>query len=85
MFIEPKDFMPIASEFRNVFGLDLGKHIVFKMMLAEKVLMFNMIKFCDWLEERYPEDCKVEGASYSDVVRKRFGERGENLIKKIIE
>lgn len=85
MLIEPKDFLSIANEFRKVFGLNLGKYIVFKMMLAKKVLMFDMLKFSDWLEERYPDDCKADGVSYSDVVRKRFGERGENLIKKIIE
>lgn len=85
MFIEAKDFMPMANEFRKVFGLNLGKYIVFKMMLAKKVLMFDLVKFCDWLEERYPSDCKVDGVSYSEIVRKRFGERGEKLIKKILE
>lgn len=55
MKIEPSEFLPIGNEFQKIFGVSFGKFIDMRFLLARKGLVFNLLKFTDWLEERYPD------------------------------
>lgn len=56
-----------------------------RFLLVRKELVFNLLKFTDWLEERYPDECSMDGVSYNEIVeRKLFGKRGVKMIKKLI-
>lgn len=46
--------------------------------------MFDVVKFCDWLESKYPAECRADGTSYKDVVLAKFGKGGVELIEKLI-
>ena len=54
MKIEPSEFLPIGNEFQKIFGISFGKFIDMRFLLARKELVFNLLKFTDWLEECYP-------------------------------
>ena len=84
MKIEPSEFLPIGNEFQKIFGVSFGKFIDMRFLLARKELVFNLLKFTDWLEERYPDECSIDGVSYNAVVERKFGNRGVKMIKKLI-
>lgn len=67
MKIEPSEFLPIGNEFQKIFGVSFGKFIDMRFLLARKELVFNLLKFIDWLEERYPDECSIDGVSYNAV------------------
>ena len=84
MKIEPSEFLPIGNEFQKIFGVSFGKFIDMRFLLVRKELVFNLLKFTDWLEERYPDECSIDGVSYNEVVERKFGNRGVKMIKKLI-
>ena len=84
MKIEPSEFLPIGNEFQKIFGISFGKFIDMRFLLARKELVFNFLKFTDWLEECYPDECSIDGVSYNAVVERKFGKRGVKMIKKLI-
>ena len=84
MKIEPSEFLPIGNEFQKIFGISFGKFIDMRFLLARKELVFNLLKFTDWLEECYPDECSIDGVSYNAVVERKFGKRGVKMIKKLI-
>ena len=55
MKIEPSELLSIGNEFQRIFGESFGKFIDMCFLLARKELVFNLLKFTDWLEERYPD------------------------------
>lgn len=85
MKIEPSEFLPIGNEFQKIFGVSFGKFIDMRFLLARKELVFNLLKFTDWLEERYPDECSIDGVSYNAVVERKFGKRGVKMIKKLLK
>lgn len=85
MLIQPSDFMPISNDFQRIFGVSFGKFIDMRHLLARKELVFNLLKFTDWLEKHYPLDCSIDGVSYEMIVERKFGNRGVKMIKKLIE
>lgn len=84
MKIEPSELLPIGNEFQRIFGESFGKFIDMCFLLARKELVFNLPKFTDWLEERYPDECSIDGVSYNEVVERKFGKQGVKLIKKLL-
>lgn len=50
MKIEPSEFLPTGNEFQKIFGISFGKFIDMRFLLARKELVFNLLKFTDWLE-----------------------------------
>lgn len=68
MKIDPNELLPIGNEFQRIFGESFGKIIDMRFLLARKGLVFNLLKFMDWLEERYPNECSIDGVSYNAVV-----------------
>ena len=85
MKIESSDFLPIGNEFQKIFGVSFGKFVDMRFLLARKELVFNLLEFTDWLEERYPDECSIDGVSYNAVVERKFSKRWVKLIKKLIE
>ena len=79
-----KRFLPIGNEFQKIFGVSFGKFVDMRFLLARKELVFNLLKFTDWLEECYPDECSIDGVSYNAVVERKFGKRGVKMIKKLI-
>lgn len=69
---------------QKIFGISFGKFIDMRFLLARKELVFNLLKFTDWLEECYPDECSIDGVSYNAVVERKFGKRGVKMIKKLI-
>ena len=84
MKIEPSELLPIGNEFQRIFGESFGKFIDMRFLLARKGLFFNLLEFTDWLEERYPDECSIDGVSYNAVVERKLGKRGVKLIKKLL-
>lgn len=84
MKIEPSELLSIGNEFHRIFGESFGKFIDMCFLLARKELVFNLLKFTDWLEERYPDECSIDGVSYNEVVERKFGKQGVKLIKKLL-
>ena len=84
MKIEPSELLSIGNEFQRIFGESFGKFIDMCFLLAWKELVFNLLKFTDWLEERYPDECSIDGVSYNEVVERKFGKQGVKLIKKLL-
>ena len=84
MKIEPSELLSIGNEFQRIFGESFGKFIDMCLLLARKELVFNLLKFTDWLEERYPDECSIDGVSYNEVVERKFGKQGVKLIKKLL-
>lgn len=84
MKIEPSELLPIGNEFQKIFGISFGKFIDMRFLLVRKELVFNLLKFTDWLEERYPDECSIDGFSYNEIVERKFGKRGVKMIKKLI-
>ena len=70
MKIEPSEFLPIGNEFQKIFGISFGKFIDMRFLLARKELVFNLLKFTDWLNA---------------VVERKFGKRGVKMIKKLLK
>lgn len=85
MKIEPSEFLLISKGFQRIFGISFGKFIDMRFLLSRKELVFNLLKFTDWLEERYPKECSTEGVSYNAVVERKFGKRGVKMIKKLLQ
>lgn len=83
MRIEPCEFLPIGNEFQKIFGVSFGKFIDMRFLLARKELVFNLLKFTDWLEVRYPDECFIDGVSYNAVVERKFGKRGVKLMSPL--
>ncbi len=83
MKIEPSELLAIGNEFQRIFGENFGKFIDMRFLLARRELVFNLLKFSDWLEERYPDECSIDGVSYNEVVERKFGNRGVKMIKKL--
>lgn len=84
MKIDPNELLSIGNEFQRIFGESFGKFIDMCFLLARKELVFNLLKFTDWLEERYPDECSIDGVSYNEVVERKFGKQGFKLIKKLL-
>ena len=85
MRIEPGEFLPTGNEFQKIFGVSFGKFIGMRFLLARKELVFNLLKFTDRLEERFPYECSIDGVSYNAVVGRKFGKRGVKMIKKLLK
>jgi hypothetical protein len=81
---DPNELLAIGNEFQRIFGENFGKFIDMRFLLARRELVFNLLKFTDWLEERYPDECSIDGVSYNEVVERKFGNRGVKMIKKLI-
>lgn len=56
-----------------------------RFLLARKELVFNLLKFTDWLEVRYPDECFIDGVSYNAVVERKFGKQGVKMIKELLQ
>ena len=84
MKIDPNELLPIGNEFQRIFWESFGKFIDMRFLLARKELVFNLLKITDWLEERYLDECSIDGVSYNAVVERKFGKRGVKIIKKLI-
>lgn len=85
MKIDPNEFLPIGNEFQKIFGVSFGKFIDMWFLLTRKELVFNLLKFTDWLEVRYPDECFIDGVSYNAVVERKFGKQGVKMIKKLLQ
>lgn len=85
MKIESSDFLPIGNEFQKIFGVSFGKFVDMRFLLVRKELIFNLLKFTDWLEECYPDECFIDGVSSNEVVERKFGNRGVKVIKKLLK
>ena len=83
--INPCDYAFLARQFKEVFHLDLNKFFCAQFLIFGKAIIFDTPKFCDWLERKFPIECKQDGVSYADVVRLKFGEKGTNLIRRLNE
>ena len=82
--ITASEFPSLKRRFSDIFGQDLQRYMDAKMLIVCRALMFDVVKFCDWLDSKYPAECRADGTSYSDVVRKHFGDKGVQLIEKLI-
>ena len=82
--ITASEFPYLKSQFCNIFGLELQEYMDIRMIVVCRALMFDVVKFCDWLEKKYPTECQKDGTSYKDVVEAKFGKRGVELITKLI-
>lgn len=82
--IRPLEAPECGRLFRQYFGLELQDFIDKKVLIAFKALGLDIVKFGDWLDKEYPEEANVDGVSYSDIVRKHFGNKAEILIRKMI-
>lgn len=54
------------------------------MLIVFKGLILNIEKFGDWLDKEFPDEANVDGVSYCDIVRKHFGEKADQLIRRMI-
>lgn len=82
--ITASEFPSLKRRFSDIFGQDLHRYIDAKMLIVCRALAFDVVKFCDWLESKYPTECRVDGTSYKDVVLVKFGKGGVGLIEKLI-
>lgn len=82
--ITASEFPVLKTQFCNIFGIELQEYMDARMIVVCRSLMFDVGKFTDWLERKYPKECQKEGASYKDVVLAKFGKRGMELITKLI-
>lgn len=82
--IKPLEAPECGRLFRQYFGLELQDFLDMRMLIAFKGLILNIEKFGDWLDKEFPDDTKVDGTSYSAIVRKHFGENAEKLIRRMI-
>ncbi len=78
------EFPQLKNEFSNIFGQELERYMDARMLIVCRALMFDVVEFCDWLERKYPNECKADGVSYKDVVFSKFGKGGVKLIEKLI-
>lgn len=82
--IRPLEAPECGRLFRQYFGLELQDFIDKGMLIAFKGLGLNIVKFGDWLDKEFPDEAKADGVSYSEIVRKHFGENAEKLIRRMI-
>ncbi len=82
--IDVSEFPIFKTRFCNIFGLELQEYMDMNMLIVCRSLMFDVCKFTDWLEWKYPKECQMESASYKDVVLSKFGKSGVELITKLI-
>lgn len=82
--IKPLEVPECGKLFRQCFGLDLQDFHDIRLLIAFGTFGINIVKFGEWLDEKFPNEAKNDGISYSDVVRKHFGENAEKLIRRLI-
>lgn len=82
--IKISEFPSLKRRFSDIFGQDLQKFMDAKMLIVCRALMFDVVKFCDWLDSKYPTECRADGTSYKDVVAAKFGKGGVELITELI-
>ena len=84
LMITASEFPFLKRRFSDIFGQDLQRYMDAKMLIVCRALMFDVVKFCDWLESKYPAECRADGTSYKDIVLAKFGKGGVELIEKLI-
>lgn len=70
-------------EFHSIFGLKLMDYFD-EDLLHLGVLLFDILKFDDWLHEKFG-DYEDEHKSMKNVVFEHFGENAANLIDALID
>lgn len=71
------------KEFYDIFSLKLGEYIDSELTTATSLVFFDIIKFDEKMLEiwKYNEDEQ----SLQDVIIEHYGEKGNDLVKKLIE
>lgn len=82
--IRPLEAPECGRLFRQYFGLELQDFLDMRMLIVFKGLILNIEKFGDWLDKEFPDEANVDGVSYCDIVRKHFGEKADQLIRRMI-
>lgn len=73
----------LNDEFYKVFGIGFKPFYDGLISIASKKLCIDILKFDDWLHEKYG-DYENEGKSMDDIVREKYGEKGVKLIEELI-
>ena len=73
----------LNNDFYAIFGTGFKSFYDGLMSIAMKKLCIDIIKFDDWLHERYG-DYEDDGKSMDDIVREKYGEKGAKLIEELI-
>lgn len=82
--IKPLDVPECGRLFRQYFGMELQNFHDIRLLIAFGSVGINIVKFGEWLDWKFPNEANVDGVSYSDIVRKYFGENAEKLIRRLI-
>ena len=73
----------LNDDFYAIFGIGFKSFYDGLMSIAMNHLCIDILKFDDWLHERYG-DYEDNGQSMDDVVREKYGEKGVRLIEQLI-
>lgn len=80
--IRPLEAPEYGRKFREYFGMELQSFHDIRLLMAFGAFGINITKFGDWLDKEFPDE--VNNSSYSEIVRKHFGEKAEELIRRMI-
>lgn len=80
--VTAKEYREVYKEFYEIFHLKLGEYIESELFVATGQVFLNICKFDDVMLDtwKYDEDKQ----SLQDVVLEHYGERGNNLIEKLL-
>lgn len=82
--IRPLEAPECGRLFREYFGMELQSFHDIRLLIAFGCLGINIVKFGDWLDKEFPDEANVDDVSYCDIVRQHFGEKAEQLIRRLI-
>mgnify|MGYP006872997651 CR=1 FL=1 len=73
----------LNDKFQSIFGVGLMSFYDGLMSVVSRHLCIDILKFDDWLYEKYGE-YEDNGQSMEDVVREHYGDKGVDLINGLI-
>lgn len=80
--IKPLEAPEYGRKFREYFGMELQSFHDIRLLIAFGAFGINIVKFGDWLDKEFPDE--ANNSSYSEIVRKHFGENADKLIRSLI-
>ena len=73
----------LNDKFYSIFGVSFKPFYDGLMSVVSKHLCIDIMKFDDWLHEKYG-NYEDNGKSMDDLIREKYGEKGVNLINELI-
>ena len=73
----------LNDKFYSIFGVGFQKFYDGLMSVLFKRLCIDILKFDDWLHEKYG-DYEENGQSMKEIIYEKYGEKGVKLIEDLI-